>query len=424
MGHGWGPALSNRTDSGGLAGAEAGGPCPLEVVARAVQGIGGALLAPAALAVVTVTFVEARERAKAFSVFGAIGAVGGAVGLLLGGFLTEHANWRWTLFVNLGIAAVALAGTLGLIKRDAPSDRRPLDLIGTGLVSVGLFALVFGFSRAETDGWGATLTLSSLGISAILLTAFTWWQTRTRNPLLPLRILLDRGRGASLTALLVANAGVFAVFLFLTYYLQGTLGYSPVNSGLAFMPLIAGTIAGSVIGLNVLAPRIGPRVIVPAGMLVAAGSFLWLTDLGLHTAYWPGIFGPLLVLGLGLGFVYPLAINLSTGRLHDDDNGIASAAVNTTQQVGGSVGIALLSTLAATAAANFISSHQGAQATIAAEASLHSYAVAYRIAAVIYVVGAVAVAAIYRSGIPAEMKSSDALDPESGTQLAMSGETA
>ncbi len=390
------------------AGSALGGVAPdfaLLVIARVFQGVGGALLAPAVLAVVTVTFVDAGERARAFSVFGAIGGIGGALGLVLGGVLTEHATWRLTLLVNLAIAAVALFGTLAVVERDAPSDRRPLDVVGTSLVTAGLFGLVFGVSRAETEGWGAPAAWLPLAVSAVLLAAFTVWQTRARNPLLPLRILLDRDRGASLFALLIANAGVFAVFLFLTYYLQSTLDYTPVRAGLAFMPLIAGTLVGAGLGLNVLAGFISPRFIVPGGLLIAATGMAWLTHLGLGTGYWPGISTPLLVLGLGLGLIFPLAINLSTARLHDSDNGVAGAVVNTTQQVGGAVGIALLSTLAASSATAFIGSHGGDRSSVVAHATLHSYAVAYWIAAGLYVAGAVVVAALYRPGIPEELNS-------------------
>jgi EmrB/QacA subfamily drug resistance transporter len=363
------------------------------LIARVLQGVGGALLAPAAVATVTVTFVDPKERATAFSVFGAIAAVGGALGLLLGGVLTEHVDWRSTLFVNLGIAAVTL------------------DLLGTVLVTVGVFALVFGFSRAETNGWGATVTLVSLAASAILLSAFAWWQTRTPNPLLPLRVLLDRDRGASFSALGLVNVGMFAVFLFLTYYLQLSLHYSPVKTGLAFMGLIGGVMVGSGVGLQILPRFMGPRFIVPGGMLTAAAGMAWLTHLGLHTGYWAGILPPLLVLGLGVGTVFPLAINLSTARLDDDDNGVGGALVNTAQQVGGSVGIALLSTLVASAASDYLKTHHGTKANVLAHATLHSYAVGYWIAAGIFAAGAVLVAALYRPGIPAELRAADAPEP-------------
>jgi fucose permease len=298
-----------------------------------------------------------------------------------------------------------------VIHRDVARERKPLDLLGTVLVTVGVFALVFGFSRAETNGWGATVTLVSLGASAVLLSVFAWWQTRTPNPLLPRRVLLDRDRGASFSALGLVNVGMFAVFLFLTYYLQLSLHYSPVKTGLAFMGLIGGVMVGSGVGLQILPRLMGPRLIVPGGMLTAAGGMAWLTHLGLHTGYWSGILPPLLVLGLGVGTVFPLAINLSTARLDDDDNGVGGALVNTAQQVGGSVGIALLSTLVASAATDYLKTHHGPQGTVLAHATLHSYAVGYWIAAGIFAAGAVLVAALYRPGIPAELRAADASEP-------------
>ncbi len=391
-------------------GSALGGAAPdfaLLVIARVAQGIGGALMAPAALATVTTTFVDPKERARAFSVFGAVASVGGALGLLLGGLLTEHLDWRWTLYVNLAIAAITLVGALAFINRDLPAKRVPIDTFGTGLVTAGLFAVVFGFSRAETNGWGAPITWATLATSAVLLAVFGWWQTRTANPLLPLRILLDRERGASLSALMLVNVGMFAVFLFLTYYLQTSLNYSPVETGLAFLPLIFGTIVGAVAGLNILSRYVGPRIIVPGGMLLAAANLAWLTQLRLDSSYWSDIAAPLALLGVGLGTVLPLAISLSTARLDDADNGVGGAAVNTTQQVGGSVGIALLSTLAASAATGYLKTRNATDPVVQAHATLHSYAVAYWIAVAIFAGGAVVIGALYRPGLAAKPEHAD-----------------
>ena len=392
------------------AGSALGGAAPnfaLLVLARVAQGVGGAMMAPAALAAVSATFVDPKERSRAFSVFGAIAAVGGALGLLLGGVLTEHLNWRWTLYVNLAIAAITLLGSVVFIDRDDRAKRIPIDMLGTGLVTAGLFAVVFGFSRAETSGWSAPITWATLAISAVLLGIFGWWQTRAENPLLPLRILLDRERGASLSALMLVNVGLFAVFLFLTYYLETSLDYTPVKTGVAFLPLIAGTIAGSVVGLNVLPRYIGPQLIAPTGMLIAAANLVWLTRLELHSTYWTDIAPPLLCLGLGLGMVIPLAISLSTAGLDEADNGVAGAAVNTTQQVGGSVGIALLSTLAASASTAYLKTRDATDPIVVAHATLHSYAVAYWVAAVIFAGGAFIVGALYRPGRSRELSGHD-----------------
>jgi EmrB/QacA subfamily drug resistance transporter len=392
------------------AGSALGGAAPgfaLLVAARIAQGVGGALMAPAALAAVTATFVDPRERARAFSIFGAIASAGGALGLLLGGLLTEHLDWRWTLYVNLAIAAITLLGALAFLDRDAPTHRDPIDMLGTALVTAGLFGAVFGFSRAETSGWAAPITWVTLAVSAVLLIAFSWWQTRAAHPLLPLRIVLDRERGASLAALMIINVGLFAVFLFLTYYLQTSLGYTPVKTGLAFLPLITGTIVGAMLGLNVLPRLIGPRIIVPAGMLIAAANLAWLTRLTLESSYWSDICIPLVLLGVGLGMVFPLAISLSTARLDSADNGVGGAAVNTTQQVGGSIGIALLSTLAASAATGYLRTRDATNPTVIAHATLHSYAIAYWIAAAIFTGGALLVAALYPSSKPNEPTDDD-----------------
>jgi EmrB/QacA subfamily drug resistance transporter len=387
-------------------GSALGGAAPnfaLLATARAVQGVGGALLAPAALGTIIATFTAAAERARAFSVFGTVAGVGAAIGLLAGGVLTEHLDWRWTLYVNLVLAAATLAATLCVVRPDKPERESRIDAVGTLLASVGLFALVFGFSRAETDGWTAAITWTSLTAAATLLAAFGWWQTRTGSPLVPLRIFADRNRAASLGALLMVNTGIFAAFLFLTYYLQQTLAYSPVETGIAFLPIIGGMFAGSALALNVL-PRIaGPRITVPIGMLTAAGSMTWLTTIDAQTAYAAVILPALAILGVGIGLIYPTATNLGTVGVHGDDHGIAGALVNTTQQIGGSIGVALLSTLSASGATHYLSDHDGVQAL--QQATLHGYSVAYIASAAIFVAGAVLTAILYRGGIPDEIRS-------------------
>ncbi|MFC8432481.1 MFS transporter [Streptomyces sp. NPDC057253] len=375
--------------------------------ARALQGVGGALLAPAALGTVQATFTRANERARAFSVFGTVAGLGAAVGLLLGGLLTEHLNWRWTMYVNLVLSAVAVVGTLLTVRADRPTTRARIDVLGTVLVTGGLFALVFGFSRAEVNGWSGTSTWSSLTASAVLLTAFLLWQARAKAPLMPLRIFADRNRSASLLALLLVNTGVFSAFLFLTYYLQVTLKYSPVETGLAFLPLIGGTLAGSVLALSVFPRFIGPRVSIPAGMLLAAVNLLWLTQLDATSSYTQSILPALVLLGAGVGIIFPTATNLGTSGVQESDHGVAGALVNTTQQVGGSVGIALLSTLSASATGTYLAAH-GTSATALQDAALHGYSVAYAVAAGIFAGGALLSALLFRNGIPDEIRSGEA----------------
>jgi EmrB/QacA subfamily drug resistance transporter len=371
----------------------------LLVAARAAQGIFAALLAPASLAAVSASFTRPVERARAFGVFGAISGVGGGVGLILGGVLTETASWRATMYVNVALAAVALLGC-ALVMRGGVSGPRPvLDLPGTAMISAGLFSLVLGLVNSETHGWRATGTWVPLVVSVVLLVAFAKWQTRARHPLLPPRILNDRIRAASLVGLLIGSAGTFSVFLFLTYYFQLTLRYSPVRAGLAFLPMIVTIIAGSVLSMNRLLPKIGPRVVVPLGMLLCGGAMVWLTGLGGHTGYANGILAPLAVLGIGFGLIFAPGISLATSGVRGSDTGVASAAVNTTQQVGGSVGIALLSTLSGAAVDGYLRRHQPVNDMVRLNASLSGTHASFWWAAGLFALGAVTTAFLYRPGI-------------------------
>src|SRR6266536_2608447 len=383
----------NRTFMAGLAGfaaasALAGAAPNFAVLAagRAAQGAFGALRAPAALAIVTATFAGSSARGRAFAIFGAVAGIAGAVGLLLGGLLTEQLNWRWTLYVNLAFAAIGLAGAAAFLRRpDRPAHRPTLDLPGTALVSAGLFLLVFGLSLTG---------------AAALLAAFAGWQARAAAPLLPLRVLADRDRAASIIALTLASAGIYSVFLFLTYYLQTVQAYTPVRTGLAFLPMVATTIAGSVLGANVLLTRIGPRLTLPLGMIASAAGMAWLTRLTVTSSYPAAVLGPLLILGLGLGLIFAPAISLGTARLRGQDTGVGSALVNTTQQVGGATGIALLSTLAASATTSYLRLHTASTPSLLQHAAVHGYTTAYWTATAIFTAGALLTALLYHSGRP------------------------
>jgi EmrB/QacA subfamily drug resistance transporter len=367
------------------------------VAARALQGMFGALLAPAALSLLTTTFTDPRERAKAFGIYGAIAGAGGAVGLLLGGLLTEYLDWRWCLYVNLVFAAIAFCGGLRLLRRGAPPGRPTLDIPGAVLVSGGLFCVVYGFSNAQQHSWGAVSTWGFLIASVVLLTAFAWWQRRSVHPLLPPRVVTDRDRGASFLAMFISGAGMFGVFLFLTYYLQRTLLYSPVMTGLAFLPMVAVIMATSVTTTNILVPRFGAKPIVPTGMLLSAGAMAWLTALDRDSVYLAHVLPPLLLLGLGLGLIFATSMNLATAGVKPNDAGVASAMVNTSQQVGGSVGTSLLNTLATSAAAHYL---VGKPPTAAVQAQLHSYSTAYWWSAAFFAVGFLVTFALYRRGLP------------------------
>lgn len=366
------------------------------VVARAVQGLFGALLAPAALSLLTTTFTEPKERARAFGIFGAIAGSGAAVGLVLGGLLTEYLDWRWTLYVNDVIAVLALVGAVVFLGRSVPAERPRLDIPGVVLVSGGLFGVVYGFANAETHDWDNWMTWGFLAAGGILLVAFFLWQARAKHPVLPLRVLADRDRAAALSTILISSAGMFGVFLFLTYYLQSTLAYSPVKNGVAFLPMVGALMVMAQLSTNWLVPKIGPKIVVPVGMLVAAGGMVWLTRLGLDSSYASHVLPPLLLLGAGLGMSMPAAMSYATLGVQANDQGVASAALNTTQQVGGSISTALLNTLAATAATHYAEDHLS-DPLVKANAALHSYEVAYWWSAGFFAVGVIITALLFRA---------------------------
>ncbi|MEU3825633.1 MFS transporter [Streptomyces sp. NPDC029080] len=370
------------------------------VAARALQGAFGALLAPAALSLLNTTFTDARERARAFSVYGAIAGAGGAVGLLLGGVLTDALDWRWTLYVNVAIAVVAFAGGWLLLGNHRDAAHAKLDVPGTVLVAAGLFSLVYGFSNAETHDWGSPLTWGFLLAGGVLLAAFTWWQTRTAHPLLPLRILLDRDRAASFVAVLITGAGMFGVFLFLTYYLQLNLGFSPTRTGVAFLPMVGALMVTAQAGTTMLLPRLGPKTVIPLGFAIATAGMAWLTGIGLGSHYLGAVLPQLIVIGVGLGLVMPPAMQLATGGVAAEDAGVASATVNAMQQVGGSIGTALLNTLAASAATDYLSGRDAAARLVRAQATIESYTTAFRWSAVLFGAGAVIAFLLYRRGVP------------------------
>src|SRR5579859_5406655 len=320
------------------------------IAARAFQGAFGAFLAPAALGLLTTTFTDPKERGKAFGIFGAIAGGGGAVGLVLGGILTEYLSWRWCLYVNLFFAGIAITGAALLLKKRQPAATRPrLDLPGVALVSASMFCLVYGFSNAATHNWHTPSTYGFLAAGVALLAVFALWQTRAANPLLPPRVVLDRNRGGAYLAVLIVGAGMFGIFLFLTYYLQQTLHYSPVITGVAFLPMIGLIVVSANLSNIVLMPRLGPKPLVALGMLLAAVAMVWLTRIGPHSTYAGAVLGPLLVTGLGFGFTIAPSMNTGTFGIAPQDAGVASATLNTGQQIGGSIGTSLLNTLAASA---------------------------------------------------------------------------
>lgn len=363
--------------------------------ARALQGAFGALLAPAALSLVTTTFSDPRDRGKAFGIYGAVAGAGGAVGLLLGGALTQYLDWRWSLYINDVLGVVAVTAALMLLAPSAPERGVKLDWPGVLSVVSGLVGIVYGLSEADTAGWSSPLTVAFLVVGVGLLGVFVVVEQRAQNPLLPLRVILDRNRGAADLAFLVSGIGTFGVFLFLTYYVQLTLHFAPFKAGLAFLPMVAVLVATSAYTNTVISMKIGPRWIVTSGMAVAAAGLVIFAQLGVHSTYLGGVVPGLLVTGVGLGLVFGTSLNAATARAGARDAGVASALVNVGQQVGGSIGTALLNTLATSAISSYVASHGASSMAVAVTKGED---LAFWVGAAIFAVGAVVSALLFQSG--------------------------
>lgn len=376
------------------------------VAARACQGVFGAFLAPSALSLLSTTFTDPGERGKAFGIYGGIAGGGGAAGVLLGGILTQYLSWRWCLYVNVVFAVVAIGAGALLLRRQRRQRGSRLDLAGMVLGSGAMFCLVFGFSNAAMHSWHTPSTWGFLAASGALLIVFAAWQARASSPLLPPRIAVDRNRGGAYLGVLIMSAGMFGVFLFLTFYLQETLGYSAVVTGLAFLPMIAFIGIAANVSNIVLMPRVGPKPIVGAGMLLAAAGMAWLTRIGVHSSYVSAVLGPEIVTGAGMGMVISSSFNTGTFGVAESDAGVASATLNTGQQIGGSIGTALLNTVAASATAHYVSTHIGPRTmlggrpspALAAQGMVHGYTTGFWWSAAIFAVGAVVCGILFRPG--------------------------
>lgn len=354
------------------------------------------MLAPAALSTLNVTFTDAKQRGKAFAVYSAIAASGAVVGLLLGGALTEWLSWRWCLSVNLGFAIPAAAGALVFVAaRDDHQGRVRLDWLGVASASGGLFCLVYALSNAETHGWSAPTTIAMFAASAVLLIVFAVVEARVSAPLLPLRVIRDRNRAGSYLAIALAFCGLFGAFLFLTYYLQQHLGSSPMKTGVAFLPLAAGIAVAAGAANTRLVPRFGPRPLIPTGILIAAGGMLWFAQLSVDSTYPADVIGPMVLVGLGMGLAFSPAVATATAGVAPADAGVASAMVNTSQQIGGAVGTAALSTIFASALTRYLTGHRSPDPRAAA--AIHGYPVAFSVSCGIFLVGTL-LTALLRSG--------------------------
>jgi EmrB/QacA subfamily drug resistance transporter len=379
-----------------------GGSAPnfaMLVGARALQGVFGALLAPTALSLLAITFTEPRERAKAFAVYGAIAGSGAAAGMLLGGVLTQYLTWRWCLYVNIPIAVAAGIGGALVLRDSRVAAKTRFDVLGVMLAAGGLVALVYACTLAVPQGWRSTEVVSLVAASAALLAVFVAWEARAVNPLLPLHIVLDRNRGGAYLTVALGIAGMFGAFLFLTYYLQVVLRFTPVEAGLAFLPMTLASQLGSWMIAARLMPRLPARALMAPGALVAAAGMGLLTQLQPDTNYLTLVLPAELLLGLGTSCVMVPAFSIGTLGVDRREAGIAAATVNTFQQIGGSLGVAVLNTIAAGATATYLA--VGSSQRLRVEAIVHGYSVATEWGVAILVLGAIVAAVLINAGKPA-----------------------
>jgi EmrB/QacA subfamily drug resistance transporter len=349
---------------------------------RAAQGLFAAILAPAALSLITVTFVEARERARAFAVYGAISAGGSAIGLIVGGTLTEYTSWRWCLLINVPIAIVAFAGGAVLVAESTSDGARSYDVPGAVLGSLGLAALVYGCTEAAKPGvgWLSGQAIGYLAGAVLLLAAFVLVERRSASPMLPMRLLLDRNRGGSYLASLLIFAGMFAMFLFLSYYLQYNRGYSALETGLAVLPFSGAGILTSAFVPSLLA-RVGPKPLMLAGLALGSIGLATLTTISQTSSWAATVLTGQLLMSVGLALVFVPLNSLALAGVREADSGEASAVLNSTQQIGATLGTAALNTFYAGAVTSYLVAHHLPPSAFNPLAAIHGYHVAFWIGA-------------------------------------------
>ena len=348
------------------------------LAARALQGVGGALASPAVLALVVGSFAEGRERTRALGIYSAVAMGGASLGLVLGGVITEWLSWRWVLFVNVPVGLVVLAVTPVFVTESARQPGR-FDLTGAVTSTAGMTALVYAFIRAAASGWGDRLAMAAFAVAVLLLGLFLLTETRARQPITPLRLFADLGRSGSYLARLLLVAGMFGMFFFLTQFVQEILGFSPLAAGVAFLPLTL-----TVFGVSRAAPRLIPRFggtrLMLAGMLPVIAGMAWLAQVSAGTSYLAGILGPMLLLGAGMGLVFVPLTAASLAGVAPADSGAASSMVNVMQQVGGSLGLAILVTVFGSAYRH-AGGHPAAGPAAVHHALVHGVSAAFSVAA-------------------------------------------
>ncbi len=364
------------------------------IVGRGLQGLGGALLSPAALSIITTTFTEQEERTLALGVWSAIAAGGGAVGLLLGGVLTDLASWPWIFIVNVPVGVITMALTMRFVPESRiDAQHRAFDLAGAVSVTGGLIVLVYAIVKAQSFGWGSVRTLGLIAVGLAALAAFVLIERRSRAPLIRLSVFRVRTLAVADVVLLLVASGMFGMFFFASLYVQEILGYSPLRAGLAFLPVTAGIAIGAGAAQQLI-KRLGVRNVAITGIVLAAAGLSVLTQLPVHGSYVGNLLSGLLPMSIGMGLVFVPITLLATGGVTGDDAGLASGLFNTAQQVGGALGLAILSTLAASQTSSLL--HGSATKSAALAARVSGYHVAFGVAAGMLALGAVIMTAALR----------------------------
>ena len=322
---------------------------------RVIQGVGGAIASPTALSLITNAFAAGRERTRAFAVYAAVSGAGAALGLMLGGILTEYLSWRWVLFVNVPIGIVLMVGAFLYLHETERHEGR-FDYLGGVLSIFGMVGIVYGFIHAASDGWANPTTIVTLGGGALLLALFFFVETKVADPMVPMRVVLDRNRGGSYLIMLIVGAGLFGMFYFVTFFVQQVMGFSALKAGFSFLPVTV-VIAITSGVMTKLMPKFGPKPMILVGTILLTTAMLWYSTVDASASYWTLFFPGMIIMATGMGCIFVPLTTVAVAGVRPTDAGVASAMLNVGQQVGGSIGLSVLATVAATAGRNYAKSH-------------------------------------------------------------------